>query len=90
MTMSPEMMVIWLMPFLPAVISAYMLRAQGRRTTFQAFTFGVFLYLFIVVGQLVLIEAASRWNIPFAALMLVLAVIVFLLFRWQWGSGRRG
>jgi hypothetical protein len=88
--MSPEMIVIWLMPFLPAVICGYMLKAQGRKTAFQAFTFAVFIYLFIVVAQLLIIEAASRWNIPFAALMLVLAVVVFLLFRWQWGSGRRG
>ncbi|HTI86842.1 MAG TPA: hypothetical protein VL966_09580 [Alphaproteobacteria bacterium] len=90
MNINPETLAIWLMPVLPAVITAYMLKAQGRKTTFQAFTFGLFIYLFIVVAQLLIIMAENRWGIPFAASMLVLAVIVFLLFRWNMGSGRKG
>jgi len=87
--MTPEMMVIWLTPILPAAATGYLLKAQYGKTTFSALTFGIFIYLFMVVGQLLLIEAAQRWNIPFAALMLVLAVAVFLLFRWQAGARRR-
>jgi hypothetical protein len=87
--MTPEILVIWLTPLLPAVATAYMLKAQSRKSTFSAITFGIFIYLFMVVGQFLLIEAASRWNIPFAALMLALAVAVFLLFRWQAGPRKR-
>lgn len=87
--MTPEMMVIWLTPILPAAATGYLLKTQYGKSTFSAFTFGLFIYLFMVVGQLLLIEAAQRWNIPFPALMLVLAVAVFLLFRWQAGA-RKG
>jgi hypothetical protein len=86
---TPEMLVIWLTPLVPAAATGYLLKAQYGKSTFSAFTFGVFIYLFMVVGQLLLIEAAQRWNIPFPALMLALAVAVFLLFRWQSLSKRR-
>lgn len=87
--MTPMMLVIWLTPLMPAAITAYLLKAQNGKSTFSAATFGIFIYLFMVVGQLLLIEAASRWNIPFAASMLFLAVAVFLLFRWNAGSRKR-
>jgi quinol-cytochrome oxidoreductase complex cytochrome b subunit len=87
--MTPEMMVIWLTPLLPAVACGYLLKSQYGKATFNAVTFAVFIYLFMVVGQLALIKAAQRWNIPFPALMLALAVAVFFLFRWQAGSRKR-
>jgi len=87
--MSPEMLVIWLAPLMPALLTAYMLKKQSGKSLFSAITFGIFIYLFMVVGQLLLIEAASRWNIPFPALMLALAVAVFFLFRWQAGPKQR-
>jgi hypothetical protein len=83
------MLVIWLTPLLPAAATGVLLKTQYGKTTFSGVTFGIFIYLFMVVGQLALIEAAQRWNIPFPALMLVLAVAVFLLFRWQSGARRR-
>ena len=89
MSITPEMLVIWLAPFLPALITAYMLKVQSGKPLFSAITFGIFIYLFMVVGQLLLIEAASRWDIPFPALMLVLALAVFFLFRWQSRPRRR-
>ncbi|HET9149633.1 MAG TPA: hypothetical protein VFO61_04045 [Alphaproteobacteria bacterium] len=87
--MSPTMLVIWLTPLMPAAITAYLLKVQARKSVFSAASFGIFIYLFMVVGQLALIEAAARWNIPFAASMLFLAVAVFLLFRWRAGPGKR-
>jgi quinol-cytochrome oxidoreductase complex cytochrome b subunit len=87
--MTPELLVIWLTPLLPAAATGVLLKTQYGKTTFSGVTFGIFIYLFMVVGQLGLIEAAQRWNIPFPALMLVLAVAVFLLFRWQAGARRR-
>jgi hypothetical protein len=82
-------LVIWLTPLMPAAVTAYMLKAQSGKSTFSAVTFGIFIYLFMVVGQFLLILAQNRWNIPFAASMLALAVAVFLLFRWQAGPRKR-
>lgn len=87
--MTPEMIVVWLAPMVPAAATGYLLKTQYGKSTFSALTFGVFIYLFMVVGQLMLIEAAQRWNIPFPALMLVLALAVFFLFRWQAGARKR-
>lgn len=89
MSMSPEMLVIWLAPLMPALLTAYMLKKQSGKPLFSAITFGIFIYLFMVVGQFLLIEAQERWNIPFAASMLALAVAVFFLFRWQAGPKQR-
>ena len=82
--MDPVLLVIWLTPLMPALVSGYMLKKNGK-TTFQAATFSVFVYLFLVLGQWLLIVAANRWDIPFSALMLALALAVFGLFWWHGG-----
>jgi hypothetical protein len=87
--MTPEMLVIWMTPLFPAFITAFLLKTKNGKSTFSAFTFGVFIYLFMVVGAFLSIEAANRWDLPFSAMMLLLAVLVFLLFRWQAGSSKR-
>lgn len=87
--MSPESMIIWLTPLFPAVVTASLLKSKSGRSIFSAVTFGIFIYLFMVVGAFLAIEAANRWNLPFSAMMLVLAVAVFGLFRWQAGPPKR-
>jgi hypothetical protein len=87
--MTPEMMVIWMMPLFPAVVTAVLLKTKSGKSNFSVFTFGVFIYLFMVVGAFLSIEAANRWDLPFSAMMLVLGVAVFILFRWQAGAPKR-
>ena len=87
--MTPEMIVIWLMPLFPALVTAFLLKTKSGKSDFSAFTFGVFIYLFMVVGAFLSIEAANRWDWPFSALMLALGIAVFILFRWQSGTPKR-
>lgn len=87
--MTPETLVIWMTPLFPAFVTAFLLKTKSGKSSFSALTFGIFIYLFMVVGAFLSIEAANRWDLPFSAMMLVLAVAVFILFRWQAGTPKR-
>jgi hypothetical protein len=83
------MLVIWMTPLFPAFITAFLLKSKYGKSNYSALTFGIFIYLFMVVGAFLCIAAADRWNLPFQAMMLVLAVAVFLLFRWKASAPKR-